>query len=628
MILHANDFQDKEGSGNDKKHKISFLSAFIVVCFFLYTIRLFSMQVIEGSNYRQQSENISQRSKIIPAQRGEIYDRSETYPLVTNRDSFAIDIIPAEIPSEKFDTVTEKLSQLLKISKKQIDEKIPKSLRHSYNSIEIKSNVGFDVVSNIAENSNDLPGISWKSKPIRNYLETGSFSHIFGYTGNITKEELKVMYNKGYTSSSIIGKTGIEKQYDKFLQGKNGVESRTVDVRGKLILADTLITSPEMGKNLVLTIDSTTQILAEKALGNRVGAIVVLKPATGEILASVSYPYFNANLFNSDESASVFSRLMATQNNPLLNRVVNASYPPASTFKTIMSTALLAEETFDPEKTIECTGSMFYGDREFKCHIGKPGHGHLNLKDALAQSCNVYFWTIGRDYLGVDRISSYAKEFGLGQSLEVDLPAQTNGFIPTAQWKERRFHESWLGGDTMSLSIGQGYTLASPLHIANMMAMIVNKGTIYTPHLLKKIIDPLTGEVVKETSASVLHTSTIQEKVWNTIQEYLRYMVTDGSAQFPLKNKVVQIAGKTGTAEVTQYKDRWHSWFVGYGPYGADPKDTIVVCTLVEAINPWEWWGPYAANIVFQGYFANQTYEEAVASLGFSYLTKPRGRQE
>ena len=180
----------------------------------------------------------------------------------------------------------------------------------------------------------------------------------------------------------------------------------------------------------------------------------------------------------------------------------------------------------------------------------------------------------------------------------------------------------------MSMSIGQGYTLATPLHIANMMAMVVNSGKIYKPHLLKEIRDPVTNEVKESVSPEILHESNISETVWQTMRENLRYTVTDGSAQFPLRNKVVQIAGKTGTAEVTQYTDSWHSWFVAYGPFDGSPEDAVVVCVLVEAVNTWEWWAPYASNIIFQGIFANQTYEEAVNALGFNYLKKPIGRQE
>ncbi|NLD49178.1 MAG: penicillin-binding protein 2, partial [Clostridiaceae bacterium] len=260
---------------------------------------------------------------------------------------------------------------------------------------------------------------------------------------------------------------------------------------------------------------------------------------------------------------------------------------------------------------------------------GRPGHGYLDLKNALAQSCNIYFWTVGRDHLGVERISSYAQEFGYGQSAQIDLPSQSSGFVPTAQWKERRYHEKWLGGDTMNLSIGQGYLQTTPLQVANMMAMVVNNGTIYKPHLLKEVRDPVTGEVVEKIPEEVLYTSNIENEHWQTLKNYLRYTVTDGSASSVfMRNKVVQIAGKTGTAEVAGIKNSWHSWFVAYAPFDGPPEDAVVVAVIVEAENQWEWWGPYASAIIFQGIFAHQTYDEAVNALGFRYLTKPAGRQE
>lgn len=609
---------------------LGILTFIVVGTFIFYIIRLFSMQVIEGERYRNQSKTISSQVNIIPAQRGEIFDRSYTLPMVINTDSFAVELTPGGIPVGYYDTVAVKLAGFLGIKKQDIDKKVLKSLLHSFTAIEIRSNVPFSIISNIAENSTDLPGVSWISKPVRNYLNPGSISHVIGYVGDITKEEMNVMYNKGYTSNSIVGKTGIEKEYDNLLQGVPGREIKTVDVRGRILSDRPRIEAPQMGKNLVLTIDSRIQTLAEKALGERVGAAIVLNAATGEILAMVSYPYFDPNIFNTDDASVEYVKLAQGDNNPLLNRAVNAAYPPASTFKVIMSTALLSEKTFPPEKKIECTGSLVYGGRTFHCWVHSPGHGWLNLKEALAQSCDVYYWTVGRDYLGVDRISYYAKLFGFGQDTEIDLPSRAEGFMPTAQWKERRYHEKWVGGDTMSISIGQGYTLATPLQVADMMAMVSNSGVIYKPHLLKEVRDPVTNAVISEVKPEILFAAKdIDPQVWKELQNDLRYTITDGSGKYPMHNTTVQIAGKTGTAEVTNVKqDRWHSWLVAYAPFDGSTEDRIVVAVLVEAVNNWEWWAPYATNIIFQGIFANQTYEDAVKTLGFSYLIKPHTRQE
>lgn len=609
--------------------KILFLAIFITITFFLYILKLYSLQVKEGKFYRETSQNLSKQVKTIPANRGEIFDRNANLPLVINTDSFAVDLIPAEIPEGYYDTVASRLASFLSISKIEIDKKVPKRLRKSFNSIEIKGNVPFSQISNIAENASDLPGVSFRSKPIRNYVETGSISHVIGYVGDITKEEINVMYNQGYKANAIVGKTGIEKQYDKYLQGVPGRESWTVDVRGHIISDAPIIEPPKPGNNLVLTLDLRIQELAEKALGNRVGAVVVLKPSNGEVVAMVSYPYYDQNLFNSDDAASEYNRLATSENNPLLNRAINATYPPASTFKTIMTTAILAENAIPADKKIECTGKIIYGNQRFNCHIKTPGHGYLDLKDALAQSCDVYYWVVGRDYLGVDKIASYSKEFGFGQSLNIDLPSSQDGFVPTSQWKERRFHETWKGGDTMNISIGQGYTLVTPMHIANMIAMVCNEGKIYTPHLLKEVLDPITNEVIEEYKPTVLHESTIEKSIWKEVQNDLRYVITDGTAQYPMNNKIVQLAGKTGTAEVSGAKENhWHSWMAAYGPFDKNVEDQYVISVIVEAVNDWEWWAPYCTNIIFQGIFANQTYEQAVKELGFNYLIKARARQE
>lgn len=614
-------------STEEKDYKLRILVIFIVGVFAIYTYKLFSMQIIEGDSYRIRSQTISQRSKRIPAQRGEIFDRQGNVPMVLNIDSFAVDITPGEIPVNEFDTVAERLSSILKIPADSIQTKVPQSIRRSFQTVEIMAKVPYQSITAIAERMDELPGVSWRSKPIRNYVETGSIAHVLGYVGDITRDELKVFYNKGYTSSSIIGKTGIEKQYEELLRGVDGFEYRTVDVKGRYIENSTSIKAPEMGKNLVLTIDQKIQHLAEDALGNRIGSAVVLKPSTGEILAMVSYPTYDPNLFNRDDANESYLKLLNDPDNPLLNRVVNAGYPPASTFKIIMTTALLEENLISPEKEIDCDGEIEYGDRIFRCHIRRPGHGPVNLKEALAQSCDVYYWVTGRDYLGVERIASYAREFGLGSSAEVDLPSQTAGFIPTPQWKERRFHERWLGGDTMNMSIGQGFMLTSPLQMANVTAMVINDGTIYRPHLLKEVRDPVSNAIVTSVSPAILSSSSISASTFAKVREDMRFVITNGTAQFPMKNKIVQLAGKTGTAEVGLL-DRWHSWMVAYGPYDAPAEETIVVVVMVEASNPWEWWAPYATNIIFQGIFADQTYQEAVDALGFKSISTPRGRQE
>ncbi|GHV66594.1 penicillin-binding protein 2 [Spirochaetia bacterium] len=600
--------------------RIRVLKYFFILIFIVYAGRLFSMQILSGETYRQQAEITTRRTTVIPSQRGEIYDRNNDRPLVFNVDTFAVRITPAEVPLGEMPDLYARLEGILNISRDQIERKIPSRNDYRYfQPVEIAVNVDFRAIAMLAENIDTLPGVSWQSKPLRSYPETGSLSHLIGYMGNITRDELTMLYNKGYQSNDMIGKSGIERQYDEILRGKDGWETRTVDTwERRVSLEPVLREAPVMGKNLVLTIDRTIQTLAEKALGHRVGAAVVLRPHTGEILAMVSYPWYDPNIFNNSSGAE-YQSLIDNPNKPLINRAIQSSYPPGSTFKVIMTTGILEEAAFSPDQFIDCPGEIFYGNRIWRCHIGKPGHGRLRLSQAMAQSCDIYYWAVGRDYLKEDRIAAYARDYGLGESTGIDLPGEVEGFIPTPQWKERRIHARWQAGDTMNMSIGQSYTLVTPLQMANMTAMTVNNGVIYRPHVLKEIRDPVSGAVEKLVAPEVLHRSEVSREVFNTVRRDMRGVVANGTAQYPLNIKAVEIAGKTGTSEVG-LADRWHSWFSAFAPYETDtPEERVVVSVIVESVNDWEWWATYASAIIFQGIFAGQTYEQAVQTLGPQY---------
>lgn len=611
----------------DVGRKLKYLSFFIFLIMAMYTYRLFSMQIIRGEQFRRRSQDISQRATVIPAQRGEIFDRSADIPMVLNTDSFAVDIVPGQVPKEEFSTLITRLSAILKIPSSLIQKKLPPEVHKDFRTIEIKTNVDYETIVRIAENLDSLPGVSWHSKPVRNYVETRSFSHIIGYVGDITAQELTTLYNKGYTNNSIIGKAGVEKQYDEVLRGTDGVEYKTVDAKGRYIENTTVVHPPKTGNTLILTMDRKIQNLAELALGKRIGAAVVLRPTTGEVLAMVSYPFFDQNIFVNENTGNFYDKLLKDPNNPLLNRAIDAAYPPASTFKVIMNTAILNEKAFPTDKTVTCLGEVKYGDRLFRCHIRKPGHGKLALNDALAQSCDIYYWTVCRDFLGIEKIVDYAARFGLGQSAEIDLPNQTSGVLPSPKWKERKFHEKWLNGDTMNMSIGQGYTTASPLQIANALCMIINNGMVYKPHILKEIRSSETDEVIREIKPEVLRKENIPPEVFQQVRYGMSLVTVRGEARFPMRNPMFRLAGKTGTAEVGLQK-RWHSWMIAYGPYDAPKEEMLAVAVIVEAVNEWEWWAPYTANIILQGALANQTFEEAVDFLGFSSLPAiQRGRE-
>jgi penicillin-binding protein 2 len=603
-------FKRKNGSGS----RSLILQIALVALFLVYTARLFSMQIFSGDIYRSRARNIARQTTVILAQRGEIYDRHFNQPLVVNTDSFAVSITPGEIPASEIPEIKRRLAAVLDIRLEQIERRIPRSAYHIFQPVEIAVNVPFTTIAALAEQAFSFPGVSWQSRPMRSYRDIGSLSHIIGFTGSITRDELMVLHNLGYKPGDIIGKSGIERQYDELLRGREGWETRTVDARGRNVAGEKVRAFPQMGKTLALTIDRRIQTLAENALGRRIGAVVVLRPASGEILAMVSYPWYDPNIFNQTDIGPAFQTLVNNPNRPFINRAIQSSYPAGSSFKIVMSAAILAENVFPPDQTILCQGEMPLGDRVWRC-IRRTVHGRINLQGALAQSCNIYYGIVARDHLGAEHIVNHTRDFGFGVLTGIDLPGEVSGFVPTPQWKERRLHEPWMGGDTMNLSVGQGYFLTTPLQMANMVAMVVNDGLIFAPHILKEVRDPISGVIEMSATPRVLHKSNIQPEVFEQVRQDMRSVITVGTAQYPLNIRTVEIAGKTGTAEVG-LENNWHSWFVAYAPFETDnPDEKIVVSVIVEAINEWEWWAPYCSAIIFQGIFANQTYEEAIHAL-------------
>ncbi|QEN07561.1 penicillin-binding protein 2 [Oceanispirochaeta crateris] len=590
--------------------RILVLGSFFVIVVLFYIYKLFNLQIVDNLIYERKAKAVSQRSNIIPAQRGRIFDRNMDAPLAMNIDSFAVNYISADGDRDSFPQMMENLSEILNISYNELMSKFPDNRFSSYIPIEIADGVSFDKITKIAEHIEAFPGISWSSKPKRFYNMTGSIAHILGYVGNITNEELQVLYNRGYNTSSVLGKNGIEKQYDHILRGKNGRIFNTVDVKGQQMNKEGNLQPPENGYDLVLTIDRHIQELAEKALGPRKGSVVVLNPDNGEILALVSYPGFNPNLFNQPGPES-FGSLSLNPDFPFLNRAIQSSYAPASTFKILMTSALLEEEAVSENRLVDCTGSMTLGNRTFYCHK-KTGHGKLNLKEALAESCNIYFGTIGVENLGIDKISEYARSFGLGAATGIDLQGEVMGNVPTPAWKQQNYNSPWTLGDTLNVTIGQGFVSVTPLQMANVVAAIANDGEIYRPHLLKKVVNTSNRSVVEEIAPEVLRKTNMSLENLHKMREYLRSVISQGTAEVVILNDQVPVAGKTGTGEVG-LKENWHSWFASYAPWTEENDgQKIVVITMVEASNEWEWWAPKAADIIYQGVYGNMNYEETI----------------
>jgi len=608
-------FPGSSSGSNVSRTRLFLVGGIFIVIFIIYLTKLFSLQVVNTGIYKKKAKDVSERSEIIPSQRGRIYDRNYDFPLAVNIDSFAIHLTASDVVNISIDELITKLSSALSLSEEVLRNKIPRNSTNRYKAVEIAYGVSFEKIAYIAEHIDEFEGISWSSKPYRFYHQTGSVSHILGYTGPITTDELQILYNQGYSYDSELGKSGVELIYDSILRGTNGRRTKTVDVKGRDVDRKDNIEPPKNGMNIRLTIDREIQDLAEKALGSRVGSVIVLQPSTGEILAMVSYPSFDPNLFSLPGPTN-YGALTLDPQFPFLNRPIQSNYEPASTFKLILTAAILDLEAIDPEKTIVCEGQFTVGDREISCHK-KSGHGPLNLKEALEKSCNVYFGTVGMENLGIDEISKYAQYLGLSTLTGIDLPGEVVGNIPTRAWKERERNEKWQLGDTINVSIGQGDVLSTPLQIANAIATIVNNGVAYRPHLLKEVIEPISGEVIERIEPEIIRSTPMKMETFTTLKEYMRSVVVDGTSNAVILNQQVEVAAKTGTGEAWGRKDNWHSWFASYGPYETEnPDERVVVLTMVEAYDDtgrnWDWWAPKAADIIYEGIFGNKSYEEVI----------------
>lgn len=599
-----------------KNPRVIVLGIIILGVVILYLGQIFSIQVLERSRYQNRAMMFSQRTTPLPAPRGEIFDRNQDTPLATSRSSYVVRLVPGEVPRDELPALLSKLAMILHLEPGAVDKLVPSTSYSQYSPIDIATGINYEDLRSLAERSSEFPGVHWDQVSVRDYRDVGSLGAVLGYVGNITQDELQVLYNSGYDSKSVVGKSGLEKQYDFLLRGKDGARYQTVDAIGRQQSRTTgRIDPPTPGKSLVLTIDRTYQTLAEQALGPRIGSVVILKPSTGEILALVSYPSYDPNQFLGPDASTAFQTLMADPRYPFLNRAIQSLYPPASTFKIIMSAAVLGDGVVDPMKQIYSGPEYKLGDRSFKEHDPR-GLGWVNLARALALSANIYFYTVGVENLGIERISRYAKEFGLGKATGIDLPGEVSGLVPDPDWKLSALHSPWVGGDTANTSIGQGYLQVTPLQMADAVAMVSNGGKVYRPHLLKKVIDPATG-VIDEPAPELLFQSNLPDSIYKPLQDDMRGVITGGTAAVVVTTTAVKIAGKTGTGEDGQKGSSNHSWFVSYAPYDeTDPDKRIVVVVQVERTNNWEWWAPKAANLIYQGIYAHQSFEDALKAMG------------
>ncbi len=532
------------------------------------------LQIYEGEYYAGLADG--NRIRIIPAvaPRGTFYDRNGQL-LVTNRPGFTVSLLPLTSPIKE--EVIERLSALVHVPVEDIKAKIA---GHSgFDPIRIKTDVTPDIVSIIEEQKELYPGVMIENTPIRDYVLKQEGAHTFGYVSEINDEELKEKKADGYKSGDIIGKFGLEKIYDKYVRGEDGGDQVEVDVSGKPVkrLGRKV---PVPGDDLVLTIDKDLQTAAEKAVDDRLAAshasaaaAVVLNPQTGEVLAMVSRPAFDPNLFAHGISSKDWAKLNNNPFHPMDNKTISGEYPPGSTFKIVTGTAALTEGKVAPEEKIFDSGHHWIIP---KGNAEGEALGWINFQEALAHSDNVYFYEMG-NRLGIDLLEKYARMFGLGQRTGIDLPYEAKGLVANREYKKKNFEDGdWYLSETFDAAIGQGFNLVTPLQAAMVMGEIAADGKRYKPHLVSRI-QTQDGDVIKEFQPELLTELQVPANVIRLVQEGLHDVTKFGTAASTFRGFPVDIAGKTGTAENSQGRD--HGWFVAYGPFD---NPNIVVAVIVE----------------------------------------------
>ena len=550
----------------DVKQRLNWLLIFIIICFSILVIILWYLQMIKGEEFKERAVENCIRSLVEDAPRGRIYDRQEEL-LVTNRPAVVVSIIPAEV--DDLEKLSERLSRIIGISPEEISQTVKNYRENPFKPVKILDDCKTNKIVEIEERKDELKGVVLEVKPRRDYLYHDFAAHSLGYVGEIDKEELQQFGNPKFQGGDIIGKAGLEKYYDDILRGEKGGKELEVDASGQEI-AVLLYQKPVPGEDLVLTIDRDLQLYGENLLFGKKGSIIASDPNTGEILAMINRPSFSPNIFANGISSSDWQRLSSDADYPLTNRSVQGVYSPGSIFKVVTAVAALEEGVTNRNRKIYCSGSFELAGQVFTCW-NETGHGSLSMVDAIAHSCNVYFYTLGKD-LGIERFNKYMQKLGVGEKTGIDLPAEAMGIIPSAQWKEREVKEIWFPGDSINLSIGQGYLLLTPLQVQNVITAIAADGEIYKLHLVKKIISA-DGNTVKEIKPEIYRKLNFSPDTFKIVKEGLRQTILKGTV-WRANIKELAVAGKTGTAENPQGET--HAWFIGFAPY-ENPEVCITV---------------------------------------------------
>lgn len=623
------------GSSFSSKKVFLFL-LFIALIFSVIIGRLIYLQVLRGTDYRARAENNRQRVIPIPSERGLIFDRNGV-SLTQNVPNFSLAVIPQDLPKKQVQlkSVIVKLADITGKNMDDISEIITKYKNYQRDSIIIEEDIPYETALKIEVASSDLPGIYVQRGSKRLYAHTISttttqglsdiiltsdrekeepikyltFSHILGYVGKLSPEELEEYYGRGYLPSDSIGKTGVEKIYESYLRGVYGKKRIEVNSQGKeqQVLAEEL---PQSGSHLILTIDAKMQSKLEdivrkqlKTQEKKRASVVVLDPQNGEILALVSYPGFDNNDFSGGIDFQTYTNYLQDEDKPLFNRAISGTFPSGSVVKPAIAAAALQEGVITPNTSFLSVGGVAIGQWFFP-DWQAGGHGMTNVRKSIAWSVNTFYYYIGGGYgdfigLGVKRITDYLGKFGFGEKLGVDIPSEASGFLPSPEWKKETKKETWYIGDTYNLSIGQGDFLTTPLQLASMTATIANGGTLYKPHVAKMFKDQKIGGQT-EISKEVIKSNFISTNNIETVRLGMHDCVVYGSC-WMLRKLPFSAAGKTGTAQWNRNKDT-HAWFTSFAPL-ENPE--IVVTVLVEeggegslsaqpiAAEFYTWWNEY-----------------------------------
>ena len=556
---------------------------FVAACLILVLAgRIFYLDIIRGNYYQDLSRGNRIRSIAIKAPRGKIFDKFGQ-PLVTNIPSIDVVAIPNDLPEQSAERgkISQTLSEVLNIGLADIKNKIEMQNRKSLEPVLIKENVSQDQSLIISERLNNLPGIALENTAIRNYESSLIFSSIIGYDGKITRDELK--NSEDYLMTDYIGKSGIEKYYEKNLKGVNGSKLVEVD-SSENIKKNIGSKNPESGSDLYLNIDEGLQKKIYDSIlevldqtHTKTAAAVAINPRNGKVLALVSMPSYDNNLFARSIPSADFQSLIGNKDLPLFNRVVSGEYPPGSTLKPANAAAALSEGTISSETSLDCPGSISVNTWIFK---DWKAHGIMNVRRAIAESCDVFFYSVGGGYgnipgLGIERMKKYLDLFGFGKPAGIDLPGEVSGLVPSEQWKIDTLGERWFLGDSYHTAIGQGFVTATPIQLVDYISAIANGGILYSPRIVDKIKKSNGAE--ETITAPVIGKNFIAPEILKIIREGMRETVTNGTAKL-LNALPVAVAGKTGTAQFGAER-KTHGWFVSFAPYD-NPEIAMVV--LVE----------------------------------------------